>query len=317
MGPNDWRHISRRRKKAVEGVDVVAGAEFDQALCALAVQRSNIELYMHRVYIKGDGDERFPEIAEQKDDYKKPYERVGECVGYSFSNTFGILNWNPVPIGYCLGKGLDIDFKKVRARDYNEDLMRYDGCISAKGAEKLSMRRVFIIAAGGECFSEIAEKKYDYKKAQERLGKCLCHHLFIFGMLVTNNIFGILHWSPVPIVSCEGKELDSDFKKTRARGYKEDLMAVYIVLFSVVLVFFSGVPTTVAFVVGAATSILELCMHRVYIRGGGEELGSEIAEKKDEYKKSHERFEESVCHHPFNIFGILNWERGADRVLRG
>jgi len=33
-------------------------------------------------------------------------------------------------------------------------------------------------------------------------------------------------------------------------------MAVYIVLFSVILVFFTGVPTTVAFVVGAITSIL-------------------------------------------------------------
>merc|ERR1719188_430185 len=33
-------------------------------------------------------------------------------------------------------------------------------------------------------------------------------------------------------------------------------MAVYIVLFSVVLIVFTGVPTTVAFVVGAVTSIL-------------------------------------------------------------
>jgi len=33
-------------------------------------------------------------------------------------------------------------------------------------------------------------------------------------------------------------------------------MAVYIVLFSVVLIFFTGVPTTIAFVVGAITSIL-------------------------------------------------------------
>merc|ERR1719237_1351086 len=33
-------------------------------------------------------------------------------------------------------------------------------------------------------------------------------------------------------------------------------MAAYIVLFSIILVFFTGLPTTVAFVVGAITSIL-------------------------------------------------------------
>merc|ERR1719373_1344226 len=33
-------------------------------------------------------------------------------------------------------------------------------------------------------------------------------------------------------------------------------MAVYIVLFSMFLVFFTGVPTTIAFVVGAVTSIM-------------------------------------------------------------
>mmetsp|Transcript_8014 Transcript_8014/g.8812 ORF Transcript_8014/g.8812 Transcript_8014/m.8812 type:complete len:136 (+) Transcript_8014:116-523(+) len=33
-------------------------------------------------------------------------------------------------------------------------------------------------------------------------------------------------------------------------------MAIYIVLFSIILVFFTGVPTTIAFVIGAVTSIL-------------------------------------------------------------
>merc|ERR1719343_1466020 len=33
-------------------------------------------------------------------------------------------------------------------------------------------------------------------------------------------------------------------------------MAVYIVIFSIILMFFTGTPTTIAFVVGAVTSIL-------------------------------------------------------------
>lgn len=139
---------------------------------------------------------------------------IGTNIGTPVTNTMGAK-------GCISAKGaekcggdechMDSNFEKISSSSYRKDLMKCTGCLSAEAEEKCNMfgilswspvpivRRGPLVDGlfdvnmgdGEELFSDIVEKKDDYKKSCERFGECDRHHFF--------NIFSILSWTPVPI----------------------------------------------------------------------------------------------------------------------